>query len=100
MISDGTFVEFECAVSDDKHFIRQPIILPSCGHSICKHCLPTEANFIKCKLCSEITNRDLSNDKEAISLKISFKRNLESLFHIIENRSKIQLDQLKSNYFL
>jgi hypothetical protein len=99
MISDGTFIEFECAVSEDRHFIKHPIILPSCGHSICKQCLPNEANFIKCKLCSEITNRDLSNDKEAISLKISFKRNLENLFRVIEKQSRIQLDKLKGTIF-
>jgi hypothetical protein len=99
MISDGTFIEYECALSDDKHFLKEPIIIPCCGHSICKNCLPKEENsVIKCKICGVITKKDLSNDKEAISLKISFKRNLESLFNILEKQTSSQVNKLKSKF--
>ena len=100
MISDGTCSEFECALSDDKHFIQTPIILSSCGHSICKTCLPKDKNAIKCKLCGEITDKDLSNDKEAISLKMLLNRNLKNLFEILKGQSRLQLDKLKcKSYF-
>jgi hypothetical protein len=28
--------EFRCCLSDDRHFIIQPITLTQCGHSACK----------------------------------------------------------------
>ncbi len=98
MISDGSFMEFECALSNDKHFIKEPITLSSCGHSVCRSCLPTNKNDhqIKCKICAEVTARDLSNDKESISIKIAFKRNLQSLMQILEKQSTIQLNKFKS----
>ena len=104
MISDGTFVEFECALSSDKHFIKEPITLSSCGHSVCRSCLPktsinNDSVIIKCNLCGEVTNRDLNNDKESVSIKIALKRNLHSLLSILEKQAAMQLEKLKSMFF-
>ena len=96
MISDGSFVEFECALSTDKHFIREPITLSCCGHSVCRSCLPKNDFIIKCNLCGLVTNRDLNNDKESISIKIAFKRNLYSLLSILEKQANLQLENFKS----
>ena len=98
MISDGSFVEFECALSIDKHFIKEPITLSCCGHSVCRNCLPKTDSIIKCNLCGLITNRDLNNDKESISIKIALKRNLNSLLSILEKQANIQLENFKSQY--
>ena len=45
------FNDLKCGITDD-HIVREPISL-SCGHCICKNCVPDiqEAN-INCKICS------------------------------------------------
>lgn len=96
MISDGTFEELECAVSDDRHFVNEPIILPACGHSLCRCCIPkTDAKIIKCKICNTITERDISNDKECLAAKKSIQRNLESLLKIIEKQAAKSIERVK-----
>ena len=41
MISEDILEEQKCALSDQEHFIVEPITLPNCGHSVCKKCIPT-----------------------------------------------------------
>ena len=65
MISDGTYEEFECALSIDRHFVKDPIILTSCGHATCKKCLPKTVTNLICGLCCSKINKDLRNEKSA-----------------------------------
>ncbi len=37
--------EFRCALSDDNHFLINPIQLSKCGHSVCKDCLPKSSGY-------------------------------------------------------
>ena len=68
MISDNNYPELECAISDDKHFFKEPITLTNCGHSICRECLPkNQQGKIECKICGTVTERDLSNYKESLA---------------------------------
>jgi hypothetical protein len=32
--------ELQCGSSDEKYFLKDPITLTKCGHSICKKCIP------------------------------------------------------------
>jgi hypothetical protein len=87
--------ELECAASEEKHFIIDPITLPNCGHSVCKNCLLKEkSNSIKCNKCGvttedfskfqitkglkEILKLCLGNMLRKISLKIGVWRNLKN----------------------
>lgn len=100
MISDGSFEEFECASSDDKHFLKSPITLPVCGHSVCRQCLPqNDDSHILCKICGKNTktNRSLKEDKEPVALTKAFRRNLENLFFVLEKQSILQLNKLSGN---
>ena len=54
MISEEALEIIECAVTNDKHFINEPLSL-SCGHSVCKNCLDdVKYNKIKCIKCGEM----------------------------------------------
>ena len=50
MNSEDYFEELICGLSFDRHFVRNPIVLPDCGHSACKNCL---SNDVKCKICAK-----------------------------------------------
>lgn len=96
MISDGSYVELECACSKDKHFVKEPIILPACGHTICKGCLPKNGLYrIKCNICGFTTERDLSNDSVSLSTWRFLQSSLENLLKIIETKTTKSLNELK-----
>lgn len=96
MISDGTYEEFECALSLDKHFLETPIALP-CGHSVCRNCIPKGPNQkIVCKVCGVKTDRNILNDKESIGLRKAIQRNIGNLIEIIEKQMNNSLSLLKS----
>ena len=102
-ISDGTYEELECALSINKHFVKEPILLPNCGHCVCKRCLPKETNDpIKCELCKEICEKEkISYDKECIPIKKCLLRNLGNLLKIISEKMKSSIDHISgSDYYM
>jgi hypothetical protein len=94
MISDGSLIEFECAISNDKHFINKAINL-SCGHNICEECIPIIKKNIECNICKKVTE-DLSKTCENYFFKMAFQSRINTLFSIIEASFKKSLDLLKS----
>ncbi len=96
------FYELVCAKSaDDKHFIKDPLTLNNCGHSICKDCLTNPP--IKCGKCDQVTDRDLSNDKVSIIAKKMVKIYLPSLYIemeklLSENIEKVLSKQINNLY--
>jgi hypothetical protein len=46
------YSDFYCALAEDQHFIETPISL-SCGHSICKGCIPAVDQSLVCKICNK-----------------------------------------------
>lgn len=99
MISDGTYEALECALSEDKHFIKDPIVLTSCGHTACKICVKQNySDTVTCYKCGTETDRDLRNDNISLGIKEYFKSNLDNLLKIIEKQTEITLEQLKCMY--
>ena len=96
MISDGTYKEYECALSDDLHFIYNPIDLP-CGHCVCKSCIPKTEEFI-CNNCDELIKSKNVYEKLSNAIQLSFNRNLESIYKIIEKQSIKSMEKLKGNF--
>ena len=97
-ISDGKLIEFECALSTDKHFLYQPIAL-ACGHCVCKSCIPIDRfKHIKCNICSKKTLRDIRNDEESVLSKKAFQLSINSLFLQIEKSFAKSITHLKGNY--
>ena len=97
MISDGSFEEIVCALSNDKHYVETPMTLPDCGHTVCKSCLPFELNNnTKCKICDTRITRNLKNDKESIVANIYIKNSLYNLMNILKNQTENQIKKLKN----
>jgi hypothetical protein len=98
MDSTETLDEFRCALSNDNHFLINPITLSKCGHSVCKNCLPnnTKVQSIKCKTCGMITEDIFSEFSVSKGLKQALKLCLGNIFELIESETKSKLNELKS----
>ena len=98
MDSTETLDEFRCAISDDNHFLINPIPLSKCGHSVCKDCLPndTKVHSIKCNKCGMITEDVLSEIPVSKGFKQALKLCLSNIFELIESETKSKLNELKS----
>ena len=97
MISTETLDEFKCALSEEKHFLINPITLSKCGHSVCKNCLPNGVDAYKCKICGEITTDvDLSKIDVSKEIKQTMKSFLGNIFESIESQTVSKLNELKS----
>ena len=90
--------EFRCALSDDNHFLINPIPLSKCGHSVCKDCLPndTKVHSIECKICGIITEDVFSEISVSKGLKQALKFCLGNIFELIEKQTRSKLNELKS----
>jgi hypothetical protein len=101
-VSDGTFEELECALSLNRHFVKEPVLLSNCGHCVCKKCLPSTKDTddsIKCKICQEVTDiKLLTCDRECIPVKKNLLRNVGNLFKIINEKTKNTINQILSEY--
>jgi hypothetical protein len=97
MLSSDTLESVQCAISKDKHIVLCPLGL-SCGHTICKKCIPQDPNGqILCVICNEINENNLSRSKELSGIKSLIKQNLNALFAMVEDKMKISYDQFKCN---
>ena len=88
MNTNDVYSELTCAATND-HIVREPIHL-TCGHCICRACLPYEENArILCKItdCGQITDKDLRNEKESILIKRMIKMCLTGLLNEIETQT-------------
>ena len=99
MLEDSMHHIFECAYpSDFKHTSKNPIGL-SCGHFICKECIPNDNNAqIKCCRCDKVNQTPLDalkscTDNEAA--KVLFNKSMKQMFNYITNRFKDSFENLK-----
>ena len=87
-----------CAAAMDEHFIQKPISI-SCGHSICRNCLPfsEEKNLdMKCNICNEMNIIDnLRLVKESIPAKKLLTVYIDKLFPIVHERFDSSFKDLK-----
>ena len=83
-----------CSLTND-HVVKVPITL-SCGHSICKSCVPDQIKF-KCKICSVETDKSkLEINTESALVKILIKSSLTGLFEELEKRATNEINSFKS----
>jgi hypothetical protein len=89
-----------CKRSLFKHFAKDGSVL-SCGHLICKECLPVNDSItLKCDLCDEsnqIKIEFLKQHKESLSNKFLFDQYLKTVYKIMEERFKESFEQYKGN---
>jgi hypothetical protein len=98
MIPNQILEELRCSISDDRHFMIDPIPLSKCGHSVCKNCLPKKKfNSVKCKTCGvTTTDEDFSKIKVSRGLQQTLKLCLGNIFELIESQTVALLNKLKS----
>jgi hypothetical protein len=55
---DELYQQIKCCVSDDEHFIDEPILI-ACGHNACRKCIEN-LNEIQtsCRFCKTIHNKE------------------------------------------
>ena len=83
-----------CAQIND-HVVKDPISL-SCGHIICKQCVPDQVK-IKCKICRGETDKSILDiNKESAFAKIMIKSSLSGLFEELEKRATNEINSFKS----
>ena len=88
------FTELYCGLAND-HVVKEPISL-SCGHCICKQCVPDQIK-IKCKICSiEMDKSELRVDNESAQVKRMILSSLSGLFEELEKRATNEINSFKS----
>lgn len=96
MISDGKFDELECCLSEDKHFLNDPIGLP-CGDSACKTCLNTYSTIIRCRTCKKEIDQETKKYDVSILAKAMIQKNLNELIRVIANQFDRSSKKLNGN---
>ena len=87
------FKQLYCGLTND-HIVKEPISL-SCGHSICKQCVPDPV-IIKCKICSIETDKYSSKfHTESAFAKTMIKSSLSGLFAELEKRATSEINSFK-----
>jgi hypothetical protein len=101
MISSKILESLECAINsslstDLRHISINPIAL-SCGHTICKQCIPkNKQELIVCCHCN-ISQQVFNDQNESIPTKSLFNIFIDKMFEYIEDKFKKSLENLKGN---
>jgi len=86
----------QCSLAKDGHILECAIPL-SCGHHICKKCLPANNNYqFTCHKCGEINQMNLSLCKESEMATLLIQSNLVDLSTHVKNKLQIEIDALKN----
>ena len=90
--------EFQCCLSNDKHFIIQPITLTKCVHSAWKECFPkVNQKVVKFKKCEVVSEFDFTASQVSTAFKIAIKFLYENMFQELEKETSSKINDLKSN---
>ena len=96
MASEEMFKLVQCALGQDGHLLKNAIGL-SCGHFICKKCIPANDFFgFKCHKCNEVNLINLGQCKEATIISFYMENHLGDLSKLINEKLEIELDILQS----
>jgi len=94
---DETLRVVECAFGTDRHLLQNALGL-SCGHYVCKRCIPANNNNqFKCLKCNETNQTNLSLSKESEMVKFYMEKNLAGLSKLVNEKIEIEAEILKSN---
>ena len=99
MITDQNFLKFQCVLSQQRHFLIDPIKLVNCDHSVCKSCLQDgKITKIKCVVCEVISEIDYSKIQISEGLKQELQSSLGSIFKIVEKDTSSKVNEIKGSY--
>lgn len=87
----------QCSATDDKHILQTGIAL-SCGHHVCKKCIPQNNSYqIKCLKCNKTNQHNLSLSEESEITKYLIESNLAFLFKTTKENIEIEEQKYHSN---
>ena len=96
MLSEETLEELKCALSDEEHFVIEPITLSNCGHSVCKKCIRNnDSNEIKCRICGLVSKQNFFGSQASKGTQKLLKIYLEDIFAILKAEASLKLNELK-----
>jgi hypothetical protein len=96
MLTEETLEELQCAISNEQHFLINPIPLIKCGHSICRNCLPTyDPKSIKCKLCGLTSEQNFKNTEVSKPTQKYINLCISEIYEVLEKEHAYKLNQLK-----
>lgn len=81
----------ECVIHDSCHIVKEPIAL-SCGHSICKKCIPERGIELICCKCKETNKKNLKRPKVSIPIQSLLNQNIKNLI----NHAKSKFESLST----
>ena len=74
----------ECVGDDDNHIVKEPLAL-SCGHCICRECIPQDEQ-LSCYKCKLINKNNLKDSKVSFATEFLIKEKMNELLPLIESR--------------
>jgi hypothetical protein len=98
MASNLSYNCLRCAMADDEHILEKPITL-SCGHSVCRECIPSD-KMLTCGICEIKNTFDLTEANESVVINMLLSMNFSELFQLISDRFNDSLKLLNGRYAL
>ena len=85
-----------CSLADDKHIVACAVGL-SCGHFICKKCIPSNSNQVRCLNCHKINEHSLDKSNEFELVRLIIDSNLSSLVKTTREKIETEYSKYTSN---
>jgi hypothetical protein len=76
----------QCVIDADCHIVNDPIAL-SCGHCICRKCIPKSGIELWCSKCKEKNKYDLNEAKPCLTAQ-----------YCLNDKIEVLLDHAKTKY--
>ena len=99
MNTEISLKRFECALSNDHHFLINPTVLNDCKHFHCKSC-SFQIDLTQCNVCGTLNRKSLNQVEdeplELTELKNELKLSIDNIFSVLERQTKIEMDKLRS----
>jgi hypothetical protein len=77
---------FHCAFAEDYHFFINPVLKLTCGHHVCKSCIPLNGLLHKkCKICKKRYKIDLRLVNPTTKINDLINDNFDVLFDETQN---------------
>jgi len=93
---DSILSEITCSLAENRHIVEAAIAL-SCGHFICKKCIPTNNNNqVKCLKCNQINEIPLGKCNEVYLVRLVIESNLSSLMKTTREKIAIEYEKYQS----
>jgi hypothetical protein len=94
---ESNYDYLRCALADDEHILEKSITL-SCGHSVCRECIPSDEIPVTCGICQIENAFDLTKANESVVIKNLLSMKFSELFQLISDRYKDSLKSFKGRF--